>query len=506
MTRRKRLRLSDWQKQLVAELETLVQQRPDELRITKQPKLDPDGNAVVRISLRTADIPREPGGLKLEDDEEFVLRISSSFLASPTVDVKHVRFLGFPHVLLGQRLCIYLDPSREWHPSLGMSGLLNRLWEWLTDAAAGRFDASTAMYHAVGGVPHHADGTPTIVVREAGPTKRYQTARLIARSPHRYDLTYSSGTEGLHTPVLTLATDLPFGATSSFASLLKLMDDPYMDRPLRGRHPPVLPQSSAFITMLATRALKNPDAEQYFVLAVPHPTGGSPHLLGGRFPTPAANALRKFAKKRGTTITPDPAKIDTNLQIEWCKMSDEREEVTTRRDDNRPVNGFQGKTVHVWGCGGLGSWIAEFVVRAGASHITVCDPGLITGGLLVRQNYVEDDIGRSKAAALSARLRAIRDDLTVAVAEGAIPNDPSNFVATDLIIDATVNNSITQCLDAFATLPERKALIAQVATNARSGTLGILNLCAPNLQLRPSEIDQNAGRAITSKQRARTLP
>src|ERR671911_645359 len=31
-----------------------------------------------------------------------------------------------------------------------------------------------------------------------------------------------------------------------------------------------------------------------------------------------------------------------------------------------------------------------------------------------------------------------------------------------------------------------------------SGTLGILNLCAPNLQLRPSEIDQNAGRTITS--------
>ncbi|MDQ4062467.1 MAG: ThiF family adenylyltransferase, partial [Actinomycetota bacterium] len=153
------------------------------------------------------------------------------------------------------------------------------------------------------------------------------------------------------------------------------------------------------------------------------------------------------------------------------------------------VNGFQGKKVHVWGCGGLGSWIAEFVARAGAAHITVCDPGVITGGLLVRQNYVEDDIGCSKADALAARLRAIRDDLTVTVAEGALPDDPSDFVGADLIIDATVNNSITQCLDEFAALPERKALIAQVATDAKSGTLGILNLCAPNLQLGPSEID-----------------
>jgi hypothetical protein len=197
--------------------------------------------------------------------------------------------------------------------------------------------------------------------------------------------------------------------------------------------------------MLAIRAQENPpDTEQYFVLAVPHPSGGPPHLLGGRLPTPIANALRRVAKKPGTAITLDPAKIDVNLQIEWCNMSDERQEVTTRRDDSRPVNGFQGKTVHVWGCGGLGSWIAEFIARAGASHVTVCDPGVITGGLLVRQNYVEDDIGRSKADALAARLRAIRDDLTVTVAEGALPDDPSDFVAADLIIDATVSNSITQ--------------------------------------------------------------
>lgn len=497
MTRRKRPGLSDWQKQLIGELKNLAQQRPDEIRVTKQPNFDPDGTAVVGISLRTADIPREPGGLELEDDEHFVLRIPSSHLAPPNVDVDHVRFLGFPHVLMGIRLCIYLDPSREWHPSLGIAGLLTRLWEWLTDAAGGRFDASTAMYHAVGGVLHRADGTPTIVVREAGPTKRFQTARLIARSPHRYDLTYSSATEGLRTPVLTLATDLPFGATSSFASLLALMDDPYMDR-LHGLRPRVLPQSPAFVTMLATRALKNPDTEQYFVLAVPHPAGGPPHLLGGRLSIPTTNALRRIAKKHGPVITLDPEEFDANLQIEWCNMSDERQEVTTRRDDSRPVNGYQGKTVHVWGCGGLGSWIAEFIARAGASHITVCDPGVITGGLLVRQNYVEDDIGRSKADALAARLRAIRDDLTVTVAEGALPDDPSDFVAADLIIDATVSNSITQCLDAFAALPQRKALIAQVATDAKSGTLGILSICAPNLQLGPSEIDQNAGRTITS--------
>jgi hypothetical protein len=129
VTRRKRLVLSDWQKQAVGELKTIAQAQPAEIRVTKQPTLDPDGTAVVWISLRTADIPREPGGLELEDDEEFVLRIPPSDLRSPNVDVDHVRFLGFPHVLQGHRLCIYLDPSREWHPSRGIGGLLNRLWE-----------------------------------------------------------------------------------------------------------------------------------------------------------------------------------------------------------------------------------------------------------------------------------------------------------------------------------------------------------------------------------------
>jgi len=142
-------------------------------------------------------------------------------------------------------------------------------------------------------------------------------------------------------------------------------------------------------------------------------------------------------------------------------MSDERQEVTTRRDDDRPVNGFQGKTIHVLGCGGLGSWIAEFIARAGATTITICDPGTITGGLLVRQNYTENDIGRTKANALAVRLRAIRDDLTVNVAEANVPDDPTSLIAADLILDATVSHSITTYLD-FLAATERKAMIAQV--------------------------------------------
>ena len=232
------------------------------------------------------------------------------------------------------------------------------------------------------------------------------------------------------------------------------------------------------------------------MLAVPHPAGGPHHLLGGRLPATTADALRRLAKKHGTAVNLDPAIINADIPIEWCNMSDERQEVTTRRDDNRPVNGFQGKTVHIWGCGGLGSWLAEFIARAGASAITVCDPGTVTGGLLVRQNYTEADIGQTKADALATRLRAIRDDLTVTVAEGSVP-DPAVSLAANLIIDATVSHSIATYLDTL-TGEARKALIAQVATDAGTGSLGIANICAPGAACTPSELDDQAGRSVVA--------
>jgi ThiF family/Prokaryotic E2 family A len=496
VSRRNRATLSAWQKQLVAELRSLAKERPDEVRAIQQAQLDRDGEAVLRLRLHTGDIPRGPTGLELGDDEEFIVRIRPSLFLPPIVEVDHTRFLGYPHVLQGQRLCIYLDPSREWRPSHSIAGFLSRLWDWLTDAAGGAFDASTAMYHAVGGVLHQADGTPTIVVRESGPWKQHQIARLIDRSPHRYDLTYSKDRDGHRTPVSTLATDLPFGTASTFAAFLSLLDDPYLDR-AEDRPPRVSPQSPAFLTSLLASALRNPDnSEQYFVLAVPHPAGGPHHLLSGRLPAATANALRHIAKKHGTAVNIDSATIKADIPIEWCNMCDERQEVTTRRDDTRPVNGFQGTSVHVWGCGGLGSWIAEFIARAGATTITICDPGIITSGLLVRQNYVEDDIGQTKAAALARQLRAIRDDLTVTVAEGNVPDDPASFLAEDLILDATISNSITTYLDALVAASERRPLIAQVATDAGSGTLGIANICAPDATLTPSEIDEQAGRSV----------
>lgn len=111
MSRHNRAALSAWQKQLVGELRSLARERPHDVRIVQQVQLDADGDATLRLRLHTADVPCSPAGLELEDDEEFIVRIRPSLFLPPSVEVDHTRFLGFPHVLQGQRLCIYLDPS-----------------------------------------------------------------------------------------------------------------------------------------------------------------------------------------------------------------------------------------------------------------------------------------------------------------------------------------------------------------------------------------------------------
>jgi hypothetical protein len=491
-------RPSVWQKRAIADLRAIAAENPESLEvITPKPTLT-DTHALVTIRLPTKDLPAEPHGLQFHDQEEFIVRIPRSVLVPPQVDVEHTRFVGHAHVLQGHRLCIYLDPAREWDPLGGMTAFLERLWTWLADAAAGRFNAATAMYHAVGGVLHRTPGTPTIVIREVIPEKAFQRAYLRHRTAHRQDLTFApQPTSGAAVPVLTLTSDLPFGAGVTLAQLLELIDHPHSYGP--PHHTGLGPTPArAVLISLATSAIRNTGGtEQYFVLAVPHPSGGPTHLLVGRLPIATSDELRQLVRNLGPTIDIDPTGVGKDIPIEWCNVSDERAEVTTRRDDQRPVNAFQGKSVHVWGCGGLGSWIAEFATRAGAAKISLCDPGTVSGGLLVRQDYVEADVGQDKAEALATRLRAISDRVEVIVVPGALPDDIDNVLAsTDIVIDATVSIAIGRALVAAAAGNRGQAVLAQVATDTRTGTLGILTVSAPHDADGPAVIDARAGKTV----------
>jgi hypothetical protein len=298
-------------------------------------------------------------------------------------------------------------------------------------------------------------------------------------------------------PVLTLSADLPLGAGLTLTQLLALLDTPRRGGP--PGHTGLGPAPArALLTSLAASATRNPGGtHQYFTLAVPHPAGGPAHLLTGRLPGTASDRLRQLHTTFAGTAGPEPAQISNDISVEWCRMSDERPEVTTRRDEQRPVSAFRDKSVFIWGCGGIGSWIAEFVTRSGAAKVSLCDNDTVTGGLLVRQNYTESDIGDNKAEALAARLRAISDSTEIRAVCSPLPGNLADIATSaDVIIDATVSTAVGQILAALAAEENQHTLLAQVATDTRSGTLGILTVSAPGNTDGPAVIESCAGKKV----------
>ncbi|MFH5227611.1 ThiF family adenylyltransferase [Antrihabitans spumae] len=500
-------RPSAWQRQVLTDLRNVTGAYPDDVQIVGCHRLDKAGSMRLQLRLRTQDIQRVDGGIPLGSHEDVIVTVGRSELVPPRAEVEHLRFLHHPHVLQGHRLCLYLDPSREWDPLNGFGGCLDRLFAWIADAAAARFDAQTALYHAVGGVLHATDRAPTIVTREPlRDSRRAHHGWLLARTPHRSDLTLvrpAATTEADHTPVVYLDADLPFGAGSSLGEFLYALDNPYLghprpDSPYAGR-PISQTQLSMVLTVLGASAIRKADGSpQRLVIAVPHPTGGPPHLLAANIPAPGADHLRALVRSnrnRSPIIDIDRTELNGDTPLQWWPLSDERAEVTTRRDAGRPVATYGGKCIAIWGCGGLGSWIAEYVVRAGATKVLLCDPGTISGGLLVRQNFVEADVGDTKVEALARRLRAISDAADITVHDTMTPS-ADEFLSTDLIIDATVSVAISRLLDDLARLPKDRPVLAQVATDSRTGTLGILTVSTPPMQMGPLTIDRKAGEQV----------
>lgn len=487
MTGSKKPRAIEWQRAFADDLQRVAREQPAAVRILERRAIDDDGNLRITISLPTEELTSAEGGLTFQTQEQFVIVVPPLPFVPPNVEVNHRRFAGFPHVLAGSRLCIYLDPNSEWDPRGGAAALLERLWAWLGDAAAGIFDAQTALYHAVGGVTQPLVGASTLVVREEL-REHHAMAYARERSKRRLDLASDDSGGGMALPIWYSPESLPYGVSSDLRDLARLLDDPNL---IRGGTPEggSAPRIDGLLTTLKAAADRNPDhTEQLFLIAVAHPRGGAPHVLAGVLDSAIADSLRKLSKAQ--TL---PVKLP--LPIAWQRVSDERPSITTRRDATRPVRRLTGSSVFLWGCGGLGSWVAEFLVRAGVSRIALCDPGTITGGLLVRQDFEELDVGEEKAVALAARLQRLSDDVEVEVADGYNPDDLAHVAESfDLIIDATANLAVSRAVSAIA--GPRRCVVAQVATDRENGNIGIATIWPPNATKTIEQIDAEVGERV----------
>lgn len=441
----------------------------------------PDGNHRVRIQLNTVDLPRVDGGLDLDEHEDFVLVIPPDPRRQPaTVEVEHDRWVGEPHVLQGRRICIYLDWQQEWDPTAGPVAVLDALWRWLEKAATGQHDSTTALYHAVGGVLHLTQGTPTLAVRDPVPdTSAIGRVWVRTRTDHRADLLWTEPADSPSLPGLLLVLDkpLPYAAGVTAGQLLATSF-------LAAGTPNF---GDAVLTSVIATARRLSEEQPLYLVVLAGNATPYPHFIGARVRSEQASLLATI--DRNATLS-QAMTILEDIQLEWCRMSDERLEISTRRDRDRPTAHLHGRSVLIAGCGGLGSWIAELIARAGAARIGLADPGTITGGLLVRQNYSEDDIGRTKRHALRDRLQAIRDGLEVVV----LPDEAETLDADfNLVLDATANRAFAVEFDRTDFGPATRV---RVATDTATGTLGLVVVGAADDASTLTEIDQSVEQRV----------
>ncbi len=98
---------------------------------------------------------------------------------------------------------------------------------------------------------------------------------------------------------------------------------------------------------------------------------------------------------------------------------------------------LSSSSVIVAGCGGLGSRVAELLVRAGVGRIVLVDPDVVEEFNLHRTAiYTESDVGRPKVEVLASRLSRIKRDVLVERVEGVFPRDFIDSMTT-LVLECT---------------------------------------------------------------------
>ena len=446
----------------------------------------------ITVSLETRDIKTEVGGITLRAREVFVLDVSSSYpFAPPLVNVNHTRWAGTAHVQWGKHLCIYAAPSVEWNPADGMRGLVQRLYLWLQNAAAGTLDPDGQPLHPP--VAYASTDAGRIVIRPdlgslapwSMPTPSSAPAIVLAwcvQDGDRVDVVQwqthldcldkvlaadfvpadAAGRPYFVAPCVLIHDQIGFEYPKTAAALAESLAHSGFE-------------TEELLLWLARAALVNsyirglhsteeakPELPNLFLLGTPsrrlEGTVLLAHISAWRLEALGSKIAKLLARTQFGELkemAPDVMELAqewlTFAKTAWMRVHEERPEVTRRRDAGSPAEWLRGKRVLVLGCGAIGAPIAEHCARAGVASLTVADNGVVSPGVLVRQPYSDADVGKSKAAALAERLSAIRRDLEVRPAIGNVvteilaPGTPTPDY--DLVIDATADVGVRTALE-----------------------------------------------------------
>lgn len=451
------------------------------------------GRLVVELSIDTR-LPHEGEGIEFRPRERFNVEISSDFpWQVPSVWVPHRRWELRSHVNFGSHLCLYLASDVEWDPSDGMYGLVERLVEWLRRAAIDDLDPAAAPLH-----PPYAPtfgNYLTVVVRDDAPRPADAPwigfAPLVVHSDTRVDLdgwleanSTESGRDGDVAAVVLSHRELPYQYPTRLGPLLEELEACGVARhqllavvraAARHNH-----EDAPLLVVIGTpmRGIKAGERHQH--LAVWH--------IRDRDTNKLRSSVSEPSETSGTLEGRDmlPVALDrwaATADIDWCHVDEARPEVTRSRDGKSPMTEFAGRSVALLGCGAIGSHLAEHLVRAGVTDITLVDNAGVSTGNLTRQTYDEDDLTKPKPRALAHRLQRIKPHLqpvqspTDAV---GLAGDPASLIwRHDIIIDASANETVAKRLETVRpTVSARPWMIRMLL--GHHGDRGLLTVAAPN--------------------------
>jgi integrative and conjugative element protein (TIGR02256 family) len=477
--------MTDGQERAMWQLRHIATDRADVFDIASVEVPSATGpNLIVTVGLRIGKLPAVPGGLRLRAREEFHLAILPDFpFTKPEVSLDHSRFANRPHVQWARHLCLYQSGS-EWNASDGMFGLVQRLCDWLTKAAANQLDPDGQPLHPPAVYANHAQGK--LVVPRVD-TPNFDGAYWVGVAElrdyaNRVEIVAWHPADNYPTQG-TLALTILFSGTWPWEYPIKGADV-FAEFGKQGVPPEILLRMLAIVARDTTTGMP-----LYTVVGAPMRgvAGGArkQHLAVWSLSARAAEYLAATLHGRSDTEVQTEAR--TRLQqlldewlrtvdLAWCPIMEARPEVTIRRDVESPLGGLRGRSVAVWGCGALGAPIAFALCRAGAARLVLVDSGKVSPGLLVRQPYHEADVGSYKVDALEAQLKLIRPDLVVEKSKFSVSRNlasgPAWASGCDLVIDATASETVRKRTEqAWNRSLGKRVALASLVVDATSSKL-----------------------------------
>lgn len=433
-------------------------------------------NMFVRVELNCSSIKKTDDGLPLRKREVFVLNIPSNFpYFSPRVYVEHERFSGFSHVQWVRHLCLYLSAETEWNISDGMYGFIERLHQWLVQGATNSHETTGQPIHppAMRSINYKL---PSIIIRRDTPQfiEKFWLGFAILEeiSEQRVDLIgwqqqYQQPENGFLVPAILLNDDFPFEYPDTAEELFNQLEEVGIS--LNLVHLLALfsagssMNSNSLYLVLGTSMRGVKDQEKFQHLSVWSIHEQIKEAI--RLEIKCLNLIERCVdeefksevQKLNSECKESSLKQLKLADMRWCSVKEDRPEVTIRRDNSTSAQSYLGKVVAIWGCGALGSYIAELLVRSGVSHILLRDNKKVHPGILVRQNFEDEDIGNWKCESLKKRLLRINPRLSIETDKNDISLFFNNIAELsedgrnpyDLIIDATASNKIHVSLENF---------------------------------------------------------